>query len=92
MKNKLPKILKKGNTFVYIDEKGSRGSINISTGKFVGGTMCMMQLNEHLEKYKQTPEYLEKEKSKLEKSIQNSTDQFHKDLDKLEEVEKKLKS
>ena len=91
MKQKIPKILKRKNTFIYIDEDGNHmGSMNIATGKFIGATLCMMALYDHIEKHKQTPEYLEQEKSRLEKSIQNSTERFHKDLLQLEDIEKNI--
>jgi hypothetical protein len=90
MKNKEPKIKKQKNKFVYFNAEGiNMGSMDITTGKFVGATLCMMALYDHIEKYKQTPEYLEQEKSRLEKSIQNSTERFHKDLSQLEDIEKK---
>jgi hypothetical protein len=58
------KIKKQGNFFVAYKEEidnqlpnmnpkiengDSLGKINIKTGKFVGNTVCMLQLNEHLE-------------------------------------------
>lgn len=83
-----PKIKKQGNRFVYYNEKGqSMGSININTGKFIGATICSMQLYEHLEEYKKTPKFKEKEKERLEKSIQESTEKFHDDLKKLESLQ-----
>jgi len=48
-------IRKKGNYFVaYNKEKVSMGRINIATGKFIGATMCMLELTRHLEKYHKT--------------------------------------
>jgi hypothetical protein len=92
IKTKEPKIKKQKNKFVYFNAEGTNmGSMDIATGKFVGATLCMMALYDHLEKYKETPEYLEQEKARLEKSIQGSTNNFHKDLTKLEDVEQKLK-
>lgn len=91
MKQKTAKIVKRKNSFVYFNEEGTNmGSINIATGKFVGATLCMMKLYEHLEAYKQTPEFLLKEKDRLKKSIQSSTEQFHKDLNQLEQINEKL--
>ncbi len=83
-----PKIKKKGNKFVYFNENGdSMGSINIDTEKFIGATFCMMQLHEHLDKHKQTPEYKEREKKRLEKSIQEATEKFHENLKWLESLQ-----
>jgi hypothetical protein len=67
------------------------GSINIFTGKFIGATLCMIVLHDHLRAYQKTSEYLSHKKTRLEKSIQGSTEKFHKDLNQLEEVEQKLK-
>lgn len=53
MKNKF-NILKKGNSFVAYDinDKTKRyGSISIKTGKFIGATLCMMVLKQHLTEY-----------------------------------------
>ena len=86
-----PKIKKKKNSFVYFDENGDRmGSINIQTGKFIGATLCMMQLYEFLQSYKTTKEYIQYERERLEKSINKSTEQFHNDLAKLEQLEKSV--
>ncbi len=84
-----PKIKKQGNKFVYFNDKGdSMGSINITTGKFVGATVCSLELYNHLEEYKKTPKYIEIEKQRLGKSIEESQEKFHRDLSKLEDLEK----
>jgi len=82
-----PKIKRKGNSFEYYNEKGlCIGTISIKTKKFIGVTSCMLELHKHLEEYKKTPEYKEDEKKRLEKSLKESTDKFHRDLEKLESL------
>lgn len=51
MTQKTFKIRKRGNKFVAfdsLDKSISYGSINIKTGKCVGGTLCFDALREHL--------------------------------------------
>lgn len=49
------KILKKGNYFkAYNDKNEEVGSISIKTGKFVGATVCMLELSQKLDEYNNT--------------------------------------
>jgi hypothetical protein len=65
-------IKKKGNSFVafdLVDPKVSYGSISIKTGKFVGGTRCMLQLIEHLEANKKPVNYVQSVQISLDIAI-----------------------
>lgn len=82
------KILKKGNKFVaYRDEhdKGERfydrikvgdslGQISITTGRFAGNTVCLIELNNHL------AEYLKPQQDKAEELIDEVIEEIKKDI------------
>lgn len=82
------KILKKGNKFVaYRDENDngerfhdgikvgdSLGQISITTGKFSGNTICLVELSNHLR------DYLKPKQEKYEQLVDEVIDEIKKDI------------
>lgn len=86
----MSKIKKVGNTFVFINDDGIKmGTMNIETEKFVGATLCQMDLYFHITNYKKTNlEYIKERLIKSEKELNSLRNAYFHFLEQHEELER----